>query len=96
VKVINESDIVIDNELLPQILRRVFSVCKADPNFYIKDKMENIDNTIYKLEKKLEKNDLLLKSSEEISSGLKTRINNLEQKNIDIKNELLEELGSEI
>jgi len=96
VKVINESSTIVNNELLPQILKRIFLVCKEDPNFYLKNQIETVENNIYKLEKRVERNNMLLKEAEEISFSLKKRINNLEQKNIEIKTRLLEELGSEL
>jgi len=96
VKVINESSMAVNNELLPQILKRIFLVCKEDPNFYLKNQIETVENNIYKLEKRVERNNMLLKEAEEISFSLKKRINNLEQKNIETKTRLLEELGSEL
>jgi len=96
VKVINEGGIAINNELLPQVLKRIFSICKEDPNFYLKNQIETVESNIYKLKKKVEKNDALLKEAEGISSSLKKRIDNLEEKNIEIKTRLLEELGSEL
>jgi len=96
VKVINESSTIVNNELLPQILKRIFLVCKEDPNFYLKNQIETVEDNIYKLEKRVERNNMLLEEAEEISFSLKKRINNLEQKNIEIKTRLLEELGSEL
>ena len=95
-KVINESTNVIKNELLPDILKRIFAVCKEDPDFYLKNKVETVEESIIRLEKRVEKNNQLVKDAEEISSGLQKRIDIIEEKNIKTKSRLLEELGSEL
>jgi len=96
VKVVNETKKIVKKENLPQILERIFAVCKEDPNFYLKERIEETDNKINKLNIRIEKFDNLLKEAQSIKLNLKKRIENLDQKNEETKENILEELGSEI
>jgi len=96
VKVVNETKKIVKKENLPQILERIFAVCKEDPNFYLKERIEETDNIINKLNIRIEKFDNLLKEAQSIKLNLKKRIENLDQKNEETKENILEELGSEI
>jgi len=42
-EVINESKEIELKEQLPQILMRIFYVCKSDPNFPLKDKIKQVE-----------------------------------------------------
>ena len=95
-KVVNETKKIVKKENLPQILERIFAVCKEDPNFYLKERIEETDNKINKLNIRIEKFDNLLKEAQSIKLNLKKRIENLDQKNEETKENILEELGSEI
>ncbi|MHA1868764.1 MAG: hypothetical protein ACTSXD_12030 [Candidatus Heimdallarchaeaceae archaeon] len=95
-KVVNETKKIVKKENLPQILERIFAVCKEDPNFYLKERIEETDNIINKLNIRIEKFDNLLKEAQSIKLNLKKRIENLDQKNEEAKENILEELGSEI
>ncbi|OQX93182.1 MAG: hypothetical protein B6I17_03855 [Tenericutes bacterium 4572_104] len=95
-KVVNETKKIVKKENLPQILERIFAVCKEDPNFYLKERIEETDNIINKLNIRIEKFDNLLKEAQSIKLNLKKRIENLDQKNEETKENILEELGSEI
>ena len=96
VKVLNEGAEVINNESLPKILTRIFAVCKEDPNFNLREQIEDVENSIIFLETKLNSNGKLLDEADEILETLKKRVDNLEQRNFETKSRLLEELGSEL
>jgi len=94
-KIISESQQFETKEHLPQILMRIFSVCKADPNFPLKDKVKVLEREVDSLKCTLEKKEKLLESSEQLHIDLKKRVDKIEQKNFDLKSYLLEKLGSE-
>ena len=95
-EIISESYNIEYKELLPQVLLRIFSVCKTDPNFPLKDNIKEIEGEISILQYKLRRQTSLLDKSTGIQTNLQKRISTLEQKNFDMKSKLLEELGSEI
>lgn len=83
-------------EQLPQIVNRIFLICKTDPNFPLKNEMENVDERIDKIENKISKQDALLKQSDDLKKDLIKRIEILDDSNNRKQMELLESLGSEI
>ena len=95
-EIITESHNLENKELLPQILLRIFSVCKTDPNFPLKDRIKEIEGEVVTLKNKLQSQINLQEKSAAIEINLKKSIARLEQKNFDMKSKLLEELGSEI
>lgn len=95
-EIISESHNLESKELLPQVLLRIFSICKTDPNFPLKDKIIEIEGEVDTLQRKLDRQTELLKKSADIHKDLKNRVSTLDQKNYEMKSRLLEELGSEI
>lgn len=95
-EIISESQALERKELLPQVLLRIFSVCKTDPNFPLKDNIKEIEGEVKVLQNKLRRQTSLLDKSSDIKMTLQKRIRILEQKNFNTKSKLLEELGSEI
>jgi len=83
-------------ELLPQIVDRIFAVCRNDPNFELKDEMEIVENRMEGLKQKIEKQVELLQQSNKISKDLMQRIEVLNNQNENKQMELLESLGSDI
>jgi len=94
-EIITESHNLESKELLPQILLRIFSVCKTDPNFPLKDRIKEIEGEVFTLKNKVRSQQDLQQKSSLIESDLKKRVSLLDQKNFDLKSKLLEELGSE-
>lgn len=86
----------ISKELLPQIVERIFSICKNDENFHLKVKMTKIDDNVDSILNNDRKQDALLSQSKELSRNLLTRINNLRRVNQETRDRLLESLGSEL
>lgn len=83
-------------ELLPQIIDRIFSICRNDPNFKLKDEMEIVENRMESLRQKIKKQEDLLTQSNQLSKDLIQRIEILENQNERKQTELLELLGSEL
>lgn len=94
-EILSESNNLESKELLPQILLRIFSVCKTDPNFPLKDRIKEIEGEVYSLQLKLKRQTTILEKSSELQINLQKRIEFLDRKNFDMKSKLLEELGSE-
>ena len=83
-------------ELLPQIVDRIFAVCRNDPNFHLKDEMEIVENRMESLRQKIVKQVKLLEQSNILSKDLMQRIDIIENQNDDSQMKLLESLGSDI
>lgn len=83
-------------ELLPQVVDRIFAICKSDPTFHLKDELEIVENKMLSLKQKIEKQDGLLKQSEELKKDIIQRIEILEDHNQQKQSELLELIGSEL
>ena len=77
------------SEFLPQIVQRIFAVSKVDPNFDI------TESEIIGLKKKLAGQGLLLRKANETKKNLIMRIEKLEEKNANLREDLLDELGSQ-
>lgn len=86
----------ISNEMLPQIVNRIFSICKEDENFPIKKEMQTIENIIESLEIKAEKQDAVIIQALEVKKNLEKRLSDLEEKNFELQTRLLGTLGSEL
>ena len=82
------------SEQLPQIVQRIFAVCKEDPNLPLRNKIREVENDVLVLKKKLVQQGILLRKSKESRGKLLTRITKLDQKNTEITEDLLDELGS--
>lgn len=94
-EIISESHNLESKELLPQVLLRIFSVCKTDPNFPLKDRLHEIEGEVRTLQHKLQRQISLHDKSAALREDLQKRVEVLKHKNYDMKSRLLEELGSE-
>jgi len=83
-------------ELLPQIVKRIFSICKTDPHFPLKNEMESVDDRISSMDEKINKQDDLLNQSKSLKQDFGHRIQILQDSNTRKQSELLEQLGSEL
>lgn len=81
--------------MLPQVIQRIFSVCKTDPNFPLKNKIESIDGKVSSLKRKTMEQMKVAKRAKESRMNLIDRITDLEERNEEMKNRLLDFLGSE-
>ena len=94
-KIISEERKVDHSEHLPQIVQRIFAFSKEDPNFPLKGKFGITEGEIIGLKKKLAAQGLLLRQSKDTKRNLIERIKTLEDKNATLREDLLEELGSQ-
>lgn len=83
-------------EALPQIVKRIFAVCKNDPSFNSKDELQIVEHKISSLEQKIKRQEELLEQSITIENDFKKRIKILDEQNEQKQIELLENLGSSI
>lgn len=83
-------------EMLPQIVERIFAICKTDSNFPLKKKMTNVDNNLLKIQENINKQGNLLLQSKSLNQNLISRLTNLRSSNQELRDKLLEELGSEL
>ena len=86
----------ISKELLPQIVERIFAICKTDGNFPLKSKMTNIDDQLAVIQSQVRKQDKLLNDSKTLSSNIVSRLTNLKNSNQELRDRLLDSLGSEL
>jgi len=83
-------------EMLPQVLERIFAICKTDPNFPLKDKLESVEYVIENLNKKIEKKNYLVKQGEKLQKNLDTKFELINNSNVKLREKILESLGSEL
>ena len=83
-------------ELLPQIVERIFAICKTDGNFTLKGKMGNIDDEILTIKKQINKQNKLLNDSKSLTSNIMSRLTTLRNSNQTLRDKLIESLGSEL
>lgn len=83
-------------EMLPQVLERIFAICKTDPGFPLKDNLESVEYTIYSLKKKIEKKNMLYKKGQQIQKDLKMKFELINNSNLELRERILETLGSEL
>ena len=95
-EVISESLENENKDLLPQILMRIFSVCKADPSFPLKHKINSVEGEVVSLEERIISQKELIKKTTGIRDDLSRRLQQTRQDNFETKSRLLEDLGSNI
>lgn len=83
-------------EILPQIVKRIFAVCKNDPSFSSKDELQIMEHKISSLQQKIKRQEKLLEQSITIENDFKKRIRILDEQNEQKQTELLENLGSNL
>jgi len=81
---------------IPEVIDKIFYICKTEENFPLKDQVEKVDLELERLEGRVCKQDQLLQKSQEIKSELEKRMNMLDGTIFDLRSDLLESLGSEI
>lgn len=93
---LSESLKVKKSNFISDIVMRIFSICKEDPSFPLKKKIEDVDSKIFDLKERIEKQDGLLGQASQLKESSNRRIINLDKSNMDIQIELLDKLGSEL
>ncbi len=96
-EVINNINTNIENkELLPQILKRIYSICKKDSSFHLKEELQISEIKLKILQKKINRKLSLLEQSKNILKDLQKRNDKLKNNNDELRSTLLESLGSEL
>lgn len=95
-EIISESLQVENKELLPQVLMRIFTVCKSDPNFPLKENIKSVEGEVVALQKKIKRQRKLVEETVNLRNDLSNRLQILRQENFELKSKLLEDLGSEV
>jgi hypothetical protein len=86
----------VNKEMLPQVVNRIFSICKSDSSFPLREKITGVDQQIFILKEKIRRQNDLFKQSKQLTHDLNERMNILEGRNSNLKERLLESLGSEL
>jgi len=86
----------VDKEMLPQVISRIFSICKSDTNFPLREQISEIDRNILAIKRKIKRQTDLFKQSQNLGHELNERLSILEDRNAGLKEKLLESLGSEL
>ena len=94
-KIIGESVAIENKELLPQVIQRIFSVCKTDSNFPVKHESKALNGKVLELKEKTLKQMEVARKARNSREELMRRIADLEERNEEVKTELLDFLGSE-
>jgi transposase len=83
-------------EMLPQVLERIFAICKTDPEFPLKDKLESVEYVIENLNKKIKKKEYLYNQGKNLKENLETKFELITNSNLELREQILEALGSEL
>lgn len=94
-EVISKSFELRNKEQLPQILMRIFNICKTNPSYPLKGNISSIENEIEEVDQKLKKKDKVLQETTNLRNELSGRLQELRTQNFELKSKLLEDLGSE-
>lgn len=94
-EVISESLKVENKDSLPQILMRIYSVCKSDPTFPLKEKLDSAEGEVDALNLKIEHQNKLISQTTRLRDDLSKRLQQKRQDNYEVRSRLLEELGSD-
>lgn len=86
----------VSEKTIPEVIDRIFSICKVDPNFPLKNKVESIEFTIESMRRKIVKQGELFKKAKGMEQDITKRIAILDDDNFVKKANILESLGSEI
>ena len=94
---VNKSKIIKKKkEFLPEMIDKIFAICKNDPNFQMKSNLNKIENILEAINVKLNRQNKLLEKGENIEKDISKKISILDNNIFDMKSKLLESLGSEI
>jgi hypothetical protein len=88
-------DVSNHDELIPQIVKRIFAICRTDNHFSLKNDIAKLSEETFDLKEKLEQKESMLEQSRYVKKELLSRMAVLDNENDKLRSELLEELGSE-
>ena len=95
-KIIPTEERKLKNEMLPQIMDKIFAICKNDKSFKSKDKMQAVEEVSVKLNDKIDKQKKLLVRGSNMIKDVKDRIETLDQTNEKLRTDLLSLIGGSL
>lgn len=81
---------------ISDIVMKIYAICKEDPSFPLKTKIEKVDSKILFLKERLAKQESFIEQASQIKERTNKKIINVEKNNFDIQIDLLDKLGSEL
>lgn len=84
------------NNLIPEIINRIYSICKTQSDFPHKKEIKEVEESLTLVHNKINKQDNLFEKSKEMRDELNRKINIINGENYILQEELLESLGSEM
>ena len=93
-KIISES-VTENKEMLPQVIQRIFSICKTDPNFPLNNKIKTVDGKVSSMKEKVMRQMQVARRAKKSREDLMDRITDLEERNQEVKDQLLDFLGGD-
>lgn len=86
----------IKTEDIPQIIHRIFSICKQDHSFPYKKESEQLDKEVENLKKKIKTKEDVIKKALTFEAQMKKRFVDIQEKNLSLREKILEALGSSL
>ena len=84
------------HQLIPTVIDHIFTICKEDKNFSIKDNIAKIDKKLIIAKNHIKKQKKLMEQSDTIKKDLLKKIKRIDDESFKIKYKVLETLGSEL
>jgi hypothetical protein len=94
VSIIDEKKI--KTEDIPQIIHRIFSICKQDHSFPYKKEMNDLEDEAVSIKKNIKFKEGLIKKALQFESQMKKRLFEARDQNLIKREKVLESLGSEL
>jgi hypothetical protein len=86
----------IKTEDIPQIIHRIFSICKQDHSFPHKKEMAGLDDESAAIKKKIKSKEEVIKKALKFESQMRNRLSEAQDQNLTKREKILESLGSEL
>ena len=84
------------HQLIPTVIDHIFTICKEDKNFSIKDNIAKIDKKLTTAKNHIKKQKKLIEQSNNIKKDLLEKTKRIDDESFKIKYKILETLGSEL
>jgi len=84
------------HELIPTVIDHIFTICKEDKNFNIKNDIGLVDKKLLIVKKKISRQKILMNKSDKIKKDLLEKIKRIDDESFKIKYKVLKTLGSEL
>ncbi len=84
------------HDLIPTVIDHIFTICKEDKNFTIKENIGKIDKKLSIAKNQISKQQKLMNQANNIKKELLEKIKRIDDESFKIKYKVLETLGSEL